>query len=178
MTKRNPNSACLICGAEFYCPPCRKAEGHGKYCSYACMGVAKKGQRDPNLTYQIPKGNVPWNKGKGRRDTTCGHCGVAISVLDSQGKSETRYCSQRCHYAAARLPDNQLTYAALHNRIRESYGTPSQCENCGTSDSKKFEWANISGDYRLDRDDWARLCCQCHRRYDFGVKNRIELNLR
>ena len=48
---------------------------------------------------------------------------------------------------------------------------------CGDTTSTKFEWANISGEYRIDRDDWARLCCRCHRRYDFGVKNRIELSL-
>lgn len=177
VVKRNPNSACLICGAEFYCPPSRKAIGYGQFCSKACMGTAKRGKRDPNLTYQLPKGNVPWNKGKGRRDTTCGQCGKSISVLDSQSKSGNRFCSQSCAYAASRLPDDQLSYSVLHMRIRERYGTPSECENCGTTESKKFEWANLSGEYRIDRDDWARLCCQCHRRYDFGVKNRIELSL-
>ena len=177
MAKRNPNSACLICGAGFYCPPSRKATGQGKYCSKACMGTAKRGKRDPNLTYRAPKGNVPWNKGKGRRETLCGRCRKPISVLDSQGESQVRFCSRQCWYAAARLPDDKLNYAVLHARIRERYGDPSKCENCGTTESKKFEWANVSGEYRLDRDDWARLCCRCHRRYDLGVKNRIELSI-
>ena len=178
MANRNPNSECMICAKGFYCPPSRKAQGYGKYCSKKCMGTAKRGKRDPNLTYCPPKGNTPWNKGKGRRDTTCGHCGTPISVLDSQGRSEIRFCSKSCHYAAARLPDSELSYQALHDRIRERYGTPSECENCGDTTSTKFEWANISREYRIDRDDWARLCCRCHRRYDFGVKNRIELSLR
>lgn len=177
MANRNPNSECMICAKGFYCPPSRKAEGCGKYCSKKCMGTAKRGTRDPNLTYKYPKGNTPWNKGKGRRDTTCGHCGTPISVLDSQGNSEIRFCSKSCHYAAARLPDSELNYAVLHARIRERYGAASECENCGDTTSTKFEWANISGEYRIDREDWARLCCRCHRRYDFGVKNRIELSL-
>ena len=145
------------------------------------MGTAKRGKRDPNLTYRAPKGNTPWNKGKGRRDATCGHCGTPISVLDSQG---TKFCSKECAYMSFRLTDEQVVtnkynnYAVLHARIRERYGAPSRCENCGDTTSTKFEWANISGEYHtLDRSDWARLCCQCHRRYDFGVKNRIELSL-
>lgn len=173
-----PNSSCLVCGGQFYCPPSRKAIGHGKYCSTKCMGEAKKGKKDPNLTYKLPKGNVPWNKGRGRRDTFCGNCGQALSVLDSQGGQGTRFCSRECAYNAARLPDDQLGYSGIHNRVRERYGAPSECEHCGTTDSPKFEWANISGEYRLDREDWARLCCQCHRRYDFGTVNRIELVIR
>ncbi len=168
MTKRNPHDPCMFCGKEFYRPQSRK----GKYCSRKCYAAAKREQpRDPNLNYRPPKGNVPWNKGKGRRETACGQCGKPISVLDKQG---TRFCSRRCVSDSQRKPDDQLSYGLLHLRMRERYGTPSVCEHCGTTESKKFEWANISGEYRLDRDDWARLCCQCHRRYDLGVKNKIE----
>lgn len=131
----------------------------------------------PTSPIACPRGTCPGIRTRGRRDTTCGHCGKPISVLDSQG-SENRFCSQQCAYAASRVPDDQLSYGVLHARIRERYGDPSECENCGTTESPKFEWANISGDYRLDRDDWARLCCRCHRRYDRGVKNRIELSIR
>ncbi len=175
MVQRRPNSLCMICGAGFYCPPSRKAIGYGKYCSKACMGESKRGRRDPNLTHRIPKGNVPWNKGSGRKETKCPGCGTEISVLESQG---TKYCSRECAYASMRLPDNMVTnYSTVHSRIKKQYGTPSRCENCGDTTSPKFEWANISGEYRLDRSDWARLCCQCHRRYDFGTKNKIELSI-
>jgi len=67
------------------------------------------------------------------------------------------------------------TYGAIHRWVRRNFGTPSECENCGTLDSKKFEWANLDGKYRLDRSTWMRLCCQCHRRYDRGIKNKIYL---
>ena len=175
--KRNPNSACLMCGTGFYCPPSRKAMGRGKYCSYSCMGDAKRGKSDPNLTYVPPKGTPPWNKGHGRRDTTCPMCSREISVLDSQGQ---KHCSKECGDASKRMSDEEAlaSYTVLHARVKKLYGTPSECENCGCTDSKKFEWANISREYNtMDRSDWARLCCQCHRRYDFGTKNRIELSL-
>lgn len=174
---RIANSECLMCGAGFYCPPSRKAIGSGKYCSRRCMGDAKKGIRDPNLTYVPPTGSTPWNKDLGRRETACPVCGKEISVLDSQGQ---KYCSRECGYASMRLPEDQAiaSYTTLHAHVRKLYGTPSECEHCGTTDSKKFEWANISRQYTtLDRSDWARLCCQCHRRYDRGTKNRIELSL-
>jgi hypothetical protein len=136
------------------------------------MGAAKKGVRDLNLTHRAPKGGVPWNKGRNRRESFCKWCKKELSVLDSQG---TKFCSRECKYAAARKSDDELGYGAIHARVRERYGTPSRCEHCGTEDSKKFEWANISGKYLLARTDWARLCCQCHRRYDLGVKNKIEI---
>lgn len=175
MTKRRPNCFCRVCGEGFYCPPSRQSIGHGKYCSKRCMGEAKKGSKCPGLTYQFPKGNIPWNKGRGRRDAMCGWCQKNISVLDSQGGSGVRFCSRDCAYAAARKPDDELGYQRIHARIRERYGTPNRCEHCGTDESKKFEWANISGKYLLVREDWARLCCRCHRRYDFGTKNKIEV---
>jgi len=31
---------------------------------------------------------------------------------------------------------------------------------------KKIHWANKSGEYLRDKDDWIRLCCKCHKKYD------------
>ena len=137
------------------------------------MGDAKKGKADPNLTHRWAKGNEPWNKGKGRKTIPCGHCGTMISVLESQG---TKYCSKACSNLGIRVPDDEVTnYMTIHSRVRERFGTPSECEHCGTTDSPKFEWANLTGKYLLDREDWMRLCCKCHRRYDLGTTNKIEV---
>lgn len=171
---RRPNASCFICEAPFYLAPCRLKED--SCCSNRCMGLKKKGKPQSEVfknPYTIPKGNTPWNKGLNRVFAICETCGKKISVLSSQG---TRFCSKTCVYLSFRLPDDKLGYSALHTRVKELYGTPSQCEYCGTCESKKFEWANISRSYStLDRNDWARLCCQCHRRYDQGVKNKIEV---
>lgn len=45
-------------------------------------------------------------------------------------------------------------------------GKPSLCEHCGTTEAKKFEWANISKKYKRELDDWIRLCTKCHRKFD------------
>lgn len=169
-----PNSECIICAAGFYTPPSIKTKGGGKFCTRKCMGVFKKGKKDPNLTHKFPKGNIPWNTGAGEwQKVKCINCTSEFETLKSQNQ---RFCSKACADAIKRVVDrSKMTYGTLHAHIRREFGTPSICENCKTTESKKFEWANISGDYKLDRSDWARLCCKCHRRYDLGVKNKIDL---
>ena len=125
-----------------------------------------------NLTYKIPKGTPAWNKGRGRADYICPNCSKVNSLLISQTKKG--FCNKQC-FDEYQTHDIPKTYTTIHAHIRRTYGTPSECEHCGTTESKKFEWANISGDYTLERKDWARLCVTCHRRYDLGIKNRIEV---
>lgn len=56
-------------------------------------------------------------------------------------------------------------YSALHRWVRKNYTEPDGCEHCGTTEAA-LEWANVSGDYRRDRDDWLALCRSCHRALD------------
>lgn len=57
-------------------------------------------------------------------------------------------------------------YFSIHDWVKIRLGKPSECENCGITDAKKYEWANISGLYLRDLSDWARLCVTCHRLID------------
>jgi hypothetical protein len=66
---------------------------------------------------------------------------------------------------------NNATYAALHYRVEAKRGKPHFCEACGTMDSKRYEWANLTGKYE-DIMDYSRMCVSCHRKYD---KKRREL---
>lgn len=68
---------------------------------------------------------------------------------------------------------NELKYQRIHKHIRNTLGKPSKCENCGTTESKVFDWANISHKYKYDLNDWIRLCRSCHVKYD---KHNIVLN--
>src|SRR4051812_22800066 len=52
-------------------------------------------------------------------------------------------------------------YVAKHAWVQRQLGKPSLCADCGTTDAKRYEWANISGEYKRDLDDWKRLCTRC-----------------
>lgn len=61
---------------------------------------------------------------------------------------------------------DSIGYAGIHKWINRVAGSPSLCDDCGTTSAKKFEWANISGKYKRILSDWKRLCVSCHRKFD------------
>jgi len=58
---------------------------------------------------------------------------------------------------------------ALHNWVKKQLGKPQECWNklCPLK-SNNFQWANKSGEYKRDVNDWLRLCVSCHKLYDLG----------
>ena len=63
------------------------------------------------------------------------------------------------------------SYRGLHNWVGRNFGKPCVCESCGSSDKTRYAWANKDGKYSRNREDWMRLCYQCHYNYDFGERN-------
>jgi len=64
-------------------------------------------------------------------------------------------------------------YAALHYRVIKAKGSPSLCEECGTTESKRFEWANLTKNYS-DINDYKRLCKSCHAKFDNVGRNFLK----
>jgi hypothetical protein len=58
-------------------------------------------------------------------------------------------------------------YDAHHWRVEQVYGKPQECWKCGTTEDRRYEWANLTGHYE-DVQDYARMCVPCHRNYDFA----------
>lgn len=76
-----------------------------------------------------------------------------------------------------RWKGDNVGYLALHQWIKRCYGKPKKCEVCGTTDkNKRYEWANISGTYRRDINDFKRLCKECHETFDIELKPKGEKN--
>ena len=94
------------------------------------------------------------------RDKPCPDCGSFIM----RKSKHCRHCAQILERGPRWI--NNPTYSALHYRIRRILGTPSECKFCGRKDSGMYHWANISGEYLYNKDDWVRLCVSCHRRFD------------
>lgn len=60
---------------------------------------------------------------------------------------------------------DNASYAALHYRVNNLKGRPSECEVCGTKDkSRTYDWACV-GEY-VNIDDYKRMCRSCHRLHD------------
>ena len=58
------------------------------------------------------------------------------------------------------------SYAAKHIWMVNAFGRPQKCDNCHTTEKRMYHWANISGTYKRERDDWLRLCVPCHKSND------------
>ena len=61
-------------------------------------------------------------------------------------------------------------YASVHSWIVRNAGKAKSCSFNSLHESTRFQWANISGTYRRDVDDYAQLCPSCHKTYDNIVK--------
>lgn len=97
--------------------------------------------------------------------------------LGNRHASGERTAAARARVSAARPAGSEargpLSYTAVHKRLRRDRGTPSECEHCGTTTAKKFEWAfagegHERGAYSADLTEYIRLCTSCHLRFDRG----------
>jgi hypothetical protein len=64
---------------------------------------------------------------------------------------------------------DNVKYCSLHQWLVRKKGKPSKCEHCGTTDIRRYQWANIDHKYRRNVDDFIRLCIPCHKKYDYGT---------
>jgi hypothetical protein len=58
------------------------------------------------------------------------------------------------------------SYPAIHAWVKRHLGKPDHCALDKDHKSEKYHWANKSGEYKRDLDDWIPLCPKCHRVYD------------
>lgn len=62
-------------------------------------------------------------------------------------------------------------YVAKHMWILKHHGKAEKCELDSTHTAKRYEWANISGEYLRDKSDYMSLCPSCHRKMDSRSSN-------
>lgn len=67
-------------------------------------------------------------------------------------------------------------YCAIHQWVAQHRGTPNRCEECGTDEDIRYEWANISGEYKRSLDDYRRLCVSCHRKEGYARGEYVSWN--
>lgn len=64
-------------------------------------------------------------------------------------------------------------YKSLHYWVGKNLGKPEVCSSCGEiKEGKNIHWANKSGEYKKDPNDWIRLCVRCHYKFDNVERRR------
>ncbi len=70
---------------------------------------------------------------------------------------------------ARRWKGEKASYVAKHIWLTKHYSKGNSCEECGTTEASRLEWANISGEYLRVRSDYRVLCPSCHRKMDLDT---------
>lgn len=68
-------------------------------------------------------------------------------------------------------------YTSLHHWVNKKLGKASYCSNDRTHKTRRFEWANISGEYLRDLHDYRPLCVSCHRKQDYTATTYLKRSL-
>lgn len=63
------------------------------------------------------------------------------------------------------------SYKTKHKMINKHYGKAFMCEY-DIDHIGFYEWANISGKYKRDREDWMMLCHSCNIKMDNRKRNK------
>jgi len=136
MNKNGKEVACPICGTATYFRLARLKRG-GKFCSKECFDKSKRGNTPPNI--EIARSKSPIKKGNKLASLNVG----------------TRHWAWQGDFPS---------YRAVHAWLKKTYGNAQKCESCGST--KQVQWANISGKYKRDRNDFKQLCPSCHKLFD------------
>jgi hypothetical protein len=108
----------------------------------------------------------------------CKQCNKEIFKFPNLNYNEPRkFCSHKCFsdYYKENYPQgekhhlwkgNKASYITQHQWIARNYGKASKCVECGTKKSKRYHWANISGNYQRDVKDYKQLCVSCHIKFN------------
>lgn len=114
----------------------------------------------------FPKGNIPWNQGTK---------GLVKPNKGSFKKGEHRsFATEFKKGGMPRWKGEKAGYVSKHTWIYKHLGQPRFCEECGNKKlrHRQYHWANISGQYLRDLDDWRRLCAKCHKKFDKDGKHK------
>ena len=150
----------------------------------------------PKGVYKHNKGRIPWNKGLSKKNgdilsygrprskETCRRISESQKgkIISEETRRKLSLISKGKHYspntelkkghrtagAKANWKGDKVSYSGAHHWIALHRGSPHYCEHCKKSNlrHRQYNWANISGEYKRDLNDYIRLCVECHRKYD------------
>ena len=129
------------------------------------------------------KGKIAWNKGligyktQPHSEATKRKIGkanaIALKGRKLSEKTKKKISKANKEEKAWQWKGDDVGYHALHAWVVRHKGKPTKCEHCGKDGLKGHEihWANKSGKYLRNLNDWLRLCVKCHKKYDKAQRN-------
>lgn len=142
---------CSSCSKSFNKDPYRVKKCRTHYCSNECTKTGKLVDC-PTCRNQFYVSAAVQRSGKGIYcSKKCNHVGLSVRYKDEGSPS---------------WKEGKLTYSGIHAWVRRKKGAPKKCELCGDTEKGYYEWANKSGNYLRDLEDWIRMCKKCHNDYD------------
>lgn len=65
------------------------------------------------------------------------------------------------------------SYSAIHQSLLREYGKAPLCIFDNSHESNNYEWANVTGEYTRNLEDYLPMCQSCHRKFDWSEKQRV-----
>lgn len=59
-------------------------------------------------------------------------------------------------------------YNKVHQYIRRNWQPADFCTQCGNTEPRRYEWANVTGVYSKNLEDYLPMCVPCHRSFDYS----------
>lgn len=127
---------CSACDTPFNIYP--SWAGRRKNCSTKCMGKTfsfRSGEKSP--VYGIKLSTEHKRK-------------MGFAKLGLRGEETNRWSGDK------------VGYRGIHHWIQRTLGKAMRCSNNPNHKSTRYHWANISGEYKRDVEDWRELCPKCN----------------
>lgn len=116
---------------------------------------------------------IPWNKGLTKdKDPR-----IATPWLGKKRSQELKDKIRATHIRNGHMPPidiratgenhplwkgDKVGYRSLHKWVERHLGKASQCMNDISHIATRYQWANISKEYKRDLSDWLQLCPSCN----------------
>jgi hypothetical protein len=120
---------------------------------------------------------MSWIKGQKiteehRRKLSLAKIGKKPKNFEEMRKLGSLACTGRTGEKSWNWKGDNISYIGIHAWIYRVCGHPTTCEICGKTNLIKhhIHWANKTGKYLRDENDWFPLCVSCHKKYDLERK--------
>lgn len=148
MARRN----CRTCRKYF--KPKHKSD-KGVFCSKLCFYLFRKGKR------VLPQGYKHSEETKKKISES--NKGKHNYWLGKTQSLEHRQKSAKRNERNGMWKGDNAGYNAIHIWIRNRLGKAKRCTRNILHKSTRYHWANISGEYNRDLNDWQELCPSCNK---------------